>query len=460
MTDQASNQMPTGWRLAKIGELFESWGGHTPSKANRSYWGPGLPWISSKEVKATRLKTSTYTVTQKAIEETGLRVCPVGSVLVVVRSGILAHTLPVAVTEAPVTINQDLKAFYSDEPFLNEWLALFLRMSAHELLASSRRDGTTVQSVQYPLLKNTLIPIPPTEQRQQLIDAVQYVLSKQATIPPYLEASRRAIDRFRQAVLIAACSGRLTADWRERNSTEPTIPIVDLKTRTASSRRIASALKGFTNQTLPELPESWCWAPLGAISESVLGKMLDKVKNKGEPKPYLRNVNVRWRGFDLRDLLEMRFEPGEDERYGLHPGDVVICEGGEPGRAAVWRAEMPEMRFQKALHRVRCDNILLPEWLVNVLQEQSYTGQLTNYFTGTGIAHLTGISLLRVPIPLPPIAEQRELIRIIDALWCLADSVHQKVESASRSVNRTSQAILAKAFRGELTDKPSEVEPV
>lgn len=165
--------LPDGWHKARIGDLFESWGGHTPSKSNRDYWGDGLPWVSSKDVKASRQSTSTYTVTEKAVRDTGLRICPTGSVLVVVRSGVLAHTLPVSVTELPLTINQDLKAFYSREPLMNEWLALFLRMSAHELLASSRRDGTTVQSVQYPLLKDMELPVPPLEERHKIIGRVE-----------------------------------------------------------------------------------------------------------------------------------------------------------------------------------------------------------------------------------------------------------------------------------------------
>src|SRR5271157_2859576 len=116
MTVAEELDLPTGWRLAKIKDLYDSWGGITPSKANPAYWGPGVPWLSSKEVKGERLETSTFTVTQAAIDQTNLRICPSGSVLVVVRSGILARMLPVGITQVPVVINQDLKAFYSKEP--------------------------------------------------------------------------------------------------------------------------------------------------------------------------------------------------------------------------------------------------------------------------------------------------------------------------------------------------------
>jgi type I restriction enzyme S subunit len=178
--------------------------------------------------------------------------------------------------------------------------------------------------------------------------------------------------------------------------------------------------------------------------------MLDRARNKGDLRPYLRNLNVRWRQFDLHDVQEMRFEPAEEDRYGLRRGDVLVCEGGEPGRAAVWRDEIPDMRFQKAIHRVRCGELLAPDWLVNVLQAHALSGLLSNYFTGTGIAHLTGVSLAGVPIPLPPIDEQREIVRRVEALFALADNIERRLDATAASAETLTQAILAKAFRGEL----------
>src|SRR6478672_1351424 len=97
----------------------------------------------------------------------------------------------------------------------------------------------------------------------------------------------------------------------------------------------------------------WTTIRLGDISEMCLGKMLNKEKNKGEFHPYLSNVDVRWGGFDLSELRLMRFEEKEHEKYGLKVGDLVVCEGGEPGRCAIWKGEIPNMQIQKALHRVR-----------------------------------------------------------------------------------------------------------
>ena len=110
------------------------------------------------------------------------------------------------------------------------------------------------------------------------------------------------------------------------------------------------------------------------ITESCLGKMLDAKKNKGEYQPYLANINVRWGSFDLEKLSLMRFEKDEEERYGIKYGDLIMCEGGEPGRCAIWRDELPNMKIQKALHRIRPNTELVDvEYLQKKLDRETHT---------------------------------------------------------------------------------------
>ena len=102
---------------------------------------------------------------------------------------------------------------------------------------------------------------------------------------------------------------------------------------------------------------------LGDIADLSLGKMLDAVKNRGQPREYLSNIDVRWGSFDLDHLKQMRFEDCELEKFGLRLGDIVMCEGGEPGRCAIWKNERPGMMIQKALHRIRPHDSVCGEYL-------------------------------------------------------------------------------------------------
>ena len=165
---------------------------------------------------------------------------------------------------------------------------------------------------------------------------------------------------------------------------------------------------------------SWEKVRLGDVTDSCLGKMLDKAKNKGEYQPYLANVDVRWGSFNLDNLSEMRFEDNEQERYGLKYGDLVICEGGEPGRCAIWKDQIPNMKIQKALHRVRVHDCLDYRFLYYWFLLAGKTGALEQYFTGATIKHMPGEKLRSVLIDMPPIEVQRHIANI---LWVYDDLI-------------------------------------
>jgi type I restriction enzyme S subunit len=162
-------------------------------------------------------------------------------------------------------------------------------------------------------------------------------------------------------------------------------------------------------------PDKWNKVKLGDISEMCLGKMLDQEKNKGELQPYLANVNVRWGSFDFKDLNMMRFEQNEHDRYGLKFGDIVICEGGEAGRCAIWKNEIPNMKIQKALHRVRIKDGYDNQFVYYRFLLAGITGELEKYFTGSTIKHLTGYSLKQVAFAFPSLPIQQKIAAILSA---------------------------------------------
>ena len=180
---------------------------------------------------------------------------------------------------------------------------------------------------------------------------------------------------------------------------------------------------------------NWETKPLEAVADFCLGKMLDRRKNKGDPLPYLANVNVRWGGFDLDDLREMRFEHHELERYSLENGDIVMCEGGEPGRCALWKGQRPNMMIQKALHRIRPRECLNNEFLFYSLLYKGRTGQLAPLFTGATIKHLPREKLAKVEVEIPPLQVQHRIASILSAYDDLIENNRRRIhllEQAAR----------------------------
>ena len=175
--------------------------------------------------------------------------------------------------------------------------------------------------------------------------------------------------------------------------------------------------------------------------------MLDKEKNTGNYRKYLRNINVRWFSFDLSDLLEMRIEDDEIEKYSVSHNDLIICEGGEPGRCAVWDKH-DSIFYQKALHRVRFLDNSNPKFYMYYLWFSAQTGQLCRYFTGTGIKHLTGQSLSKVVVPKTDRPTQDSIVAEIESRLSVCDSIENTVDTALQQAEALQQSILKKAFEG------------
>ena len=193
----------------------------------------------------------------------------------------------------------------------------------------------------------------------------------------------------------------------------------------------------------------WRTETISNASKHNLGKMLDKVKNRGTLRPYLRNLNVRWFEFDLSDMKEMPFLPEESARYSIAKGDVVICEGGYPGRAAIWDGD-DSIHFQKALHRVRFTNPLHSKWFVYYLYSQHRLGLLKPWFTGTGISHFTAEALARFELPVPPDNELKVIVQQFDDVRQMALDLEKLYRQKLVTIEELRQSLLERAFSGSL----------
>ena len=183
----------------------------------------------------------------------------------------------------------------------------------------------------------------------------------------------------------------------------------------------------------------WERKPLGSLADRCLGKMLDQNKNRGEPFPYLANVNVRWGEFELSDLRTMRFESKEMDRYGLKFGNIVMCEGGEPGRCAIWKGQLPGMMIQKAIHRIRPNELLDYRFLFYSFLHLGHSKVFDQYFTGATIKYLTGEKLAKVEVDIPPLPTQKRIASILSAYDELIENSQRRIkilEAMARSLYR------------------------
>jgi len=209
-----------------------------------------------------------------------------------------------------------------------------------------------------------------------------------------------------------------------------------------------------------ELPKGWTETTVDEIAATSLGKMLDAKQATGKhTTPYLRNINVRWGSFDLTDIASMDIRPDELERVLARPGEVVACEGGEPGRAAVWRGPEP-IALQKALHRIRPSEGVGAHYLALLLRHYSTSGALAARFTGTTIKHLPQEKLRLVEVPLAPRAEQERIVAAIEEAFSKLTAGEAGLRAVRQRCKRMRDAVLAAAVSGRLvpqdpTDTPA-----
>jgi type I restriction enzyme S subunit len=166
---------------------------------------------------------------------------------------------------------------------------------------------------------------------------------------------------------------------------------------------------GYRRTDAGVIPEDWDASTVGAEFTVQLGKMLDAAKNVGEPKPYIGNRAVQWGRIDLDELATVRMTPSDIQRFRLNRGDLLVCEGGEIGRAAIWECPIPECYYQKALHRLRPTRRYDVYLMLSFFKLWTAAGYLSNYVTQTSIAHLPKDKLETIALPLPPTIEQRAI---------------------------------------------------
>lgn len=190
------------------------------------------------------------------------------------------------------------------------------------------------------------------------------------------------------------------------------------------------------------IPHSWTVTTVGSVFELELGKMLNQEAREGpDQRPYLANRHVQWGEIVLDDLETMHFSAQERAQYRLEPGDILVCEGGEIGRTAIWSGELAECYFQKAIHRLKPrDEIVEPHFFLAVMRRADREDWFSSHTHQTSIAHLTQTMLSDLEIPIPPIDEQRRIANALHTMW-------SRIETEQRSARK-----LIKVKRGLMQD--------
>lgn len=353
--------------------------------------------------------------------------------------------------EGAIVTNDFLAFDINEDEVEREFFNVFLQSPVFlDACIKASRGNTNRKRVEEEFFLNYQVNLPPFPQQHQLIKKINKGRANIAVAQGEITRQQALLTKLEQAIRQEAMQGKLTADWRAANpDVEPAIKLVhrvkEEKARLVKEKLIRSENSSpkIASAEIPfEIPQSWEWCRLGSMARHSLGKMLDQGKNKGSSKPYLRNLNVQWFRIELSDLKEMKFEDHEADKYSIQKGDIVICEGGYPGQAAIWERDEPIM-FQKALHRVRFFiDSYDPRLFIQYLKLSDQTGFIKGYITGSGIKHFTGDALHRFVFPVPPVAEQAAIVKRIEVMMAACSALKLEIDQSREDAVNVLQAVL------------------
>ncbi|MBQ8347713.1 MAG: restriction endonuclease subunit S [Alphaproteobacteria bacterium] len=301
----------------------------------------------------------------------------------------------------PAYLNQRVACLRSkkNDSIDQRYLFNFLNSSFFEKICIKNSNGVAQKNMSTVWLKNFRIPLPAMEEQKKIagrLDAVSDLLAKQKQL------------LAEQDTLIQSLFYDMFGDPIKNN-------------------------------------KGWKIDELQNVATSRLGKMLDAKKQTGKNNRfYLANQNVKWFDFDFKDLRKMDFNEEDQKEFKLENGDVLVCEGGDVGRSAIWKSNLKECYFQKALHRIRCNlKKIVPIFLVRLF----YTISLHNGFdkivgNKATIAHLTGVKLKTLKIPVPPLELQEKFAAIVEQI----ESEKSKIKSAIAETQTLFNALMAEYF--------------
>ncbi|MBY9074222.1 restriction endonuclease subunit S [Nocardioides sp. WL0053] len=445
---KTATRVPEGWTEVVLGETFLVVMGNSPPGDSYNRTGEGVPLINGPvEFSAEplgRTLTSQFTTAPT-------RMCLEGDLLVCVRGATTGRT-NIAGSNACIGRGVALVRGWEAQDFIN----IVMWNLGSQLLAAGK--GTTFPSISYDDLANLPVKIPPQPEQERIVARVDELLELCDRLEAAQKRRGHATAQFRASGLDALTAARTADDlqrtWGQVSMRWPVITeqresaadvhqaILELALRgrlagqDSGDSPASALLPGKRRHPVVEpypIPAGWTWARFDEVAESRLGKMLDKAKNTGPARPYLRNANVRWFGFDISDVYELRLEDRDLDAYTVREGDLVICEGGEPGRAAVCDASVEGMVIQKALHRARPRPGINAWYLAYMLRCYATSGFLASFFTGATIKHLTGRSLGAVPVPLPPASEQLRIVTVVDELGAKCNDLERAVLRSDRA---------------------------
>lgn len=419
--------LPTSWAASTLGAIAQWGSGGTPSRSNPSFYGGPIFWFKTGELGPREIFKSEETITPDALNASSAKVFPKGSIALAMYGATIGK---VSILGVEATTNQACAVGIPNREVTGTvFLYYYLRSQKEAFVAAGQ--GGAQPNIYQTVVKAWPVPVPPIAEQHRIADKLDTVLARVDDVNTRLARVAPLLKRFRQSVLAAATSGRLTEDWRVLNSTS----------------------------------ELWRKAKLEDLIEEMRNGLAAKPDENREGRKILRISAVRPGVLDTTDHRYLTTDERDAKLYELRKGDLLFTRYNGSleyvGVCAMVSEDLPAYVYPDKLIRVRAKAaVALPKFIELASAAAEARSQIEGYVkSSAGQKGISGGNLKSLRIAVPSIEEQTEIVRRVETLFAFADRLEARLQTAQTAADRLTPSLLAKAFRGELVPQDPNDEP-
>lgn len=486
---------PNGWAFFRLIQVAVIRGGCTPSMAKSAFWGGDIPWVSPKDMHDGLITDSELKVTNKALDESSLELIPVGSILIVGRSGILKRKLPAQITGVPCTINQDLKALTPVAPMFDRYLQLTLLGNQTSILKLNVKQGTTVQSLVYETLFSRPFALPPLAEQHRIVAKVDELMAlcdqleqqtdaslgaHQTLVETLLNAltsaadhaqfasswqriaehfdtlftTEETIDQLKQTILQLAVMGKLVPqDPKDEPASELLKKIAAEQAKLVKEGKIKAdkPLPPISDAEIPfELPKSWLWERLPKVSffQEGPGIMAKDFRDKGVPLIRISGMHGPVVSLEGCNYLQEEMVAKKWNHFRLEEDDIVLSSSASLGKVSKVKNDAVGSIAYTGLIRFKPFKSVFDEYLIRFLGSDEFVRQIDGSKRGAAILHFGPTHLRGMIVPIPPLIEQHRIVAKVDELMALCDQLKARLSDAQTSQLNLADALTEASLAG------------
>ena len=442
--DEIPFEVPERWTWCRLKNICLEF--IVPQRDKPTTFDGNIPWCRIEDIEGKYLNgsLSNQLVSMETIKKMNMHICPKGSIICSCSASLGVQAI---VTIDCCTNQTFIGIVPKHEVLFNEYLYYFL--GAQTKYFNEIATGTTIKYISRDKFENLLFPLPPIMEQEKTVSAIEHYFSLINAIENDKSDLQTVIKQAKSKILDLAIHGKLVP---QDSSDEPASVLLE-KLRAEKEAKIkAGELKRDKNDSyiyknttdncyyqkfingnetditdeIPfEIPDNWSWCNLGEIYSHTTGKALKKENNKGTLRKYITTSNLYWNSFDFTDVRTMYFTDDELEKCTIKKGDLVLCNGGDVGRAAIWKLD-EDICYQNHVSRLRAKlSGINNSFYLYVIQINKEKGNLSG--KGVGISSLSATDILNLKIPLPPLAEQKRIVEKIENAFAKLDYIAEQL---------------------------------